>query len=170
MGWKLNATVGAALIGVVGAVSVAFINGWFGMHKTDDKAQPERSCTFPAVQFDAPSQVGGTFEATTRLMCPPPKGTKYYLISQMDNIGTKGTKHPIFCPRDPISPDSEKKTYTSEQDVHTSPVGTARSLYYIRVDEDQEQKLLDNQHDNCALGLPAGADKVSNTVEIKRSW
>ncbi|MFI1769598.1 hypothetical protein ACH41H_47470 [Streptomyces sp. NPDC020800] len=170
MGWKLNATVGGAIIGAAGAVSAAFINGWFGIHKTDDKPLPDQSCSFPAVQLDAPSQVGGTYETTAKLMCPPPTGTKYYLISEMDNVGAKGTEHPIFCPRDPIGAEAEKKTYTSERDVHNSPVGSTRSLYYLGVNDDQEQQLLANLHDDCAWGLPAGASKVSNTVEVKRGW
>ncbi|OLZ62152.1 hypothetical protein AV521_42830 [Streptomyces sp. IMTB 2501] len=170
MGWRLNATVGAAIITVAGTVGTAFINGWFGMHKTDDKPQSTQSCAFPAVRLDAPSQVGGTFETTAKLMCPPPTGTKYYLISQMDGVGKKGTEHPVYCPRDPIGPEAEKKTYTSERDVHTSPVGSTRSLYYLTVNDDQEQKLLANLHGDCAWSLPAGAGKVSNTVEVERGW
>ncbi|MEV5877435.1 hypothetical protein AB0L75_25060 [Streptomyces sp. NPDC052101] len=54
--------------------------------------------------------------------------------------------------------------------MHNSQVGSTRTLYYLRVNDDQEQKLLTNLHDNCAWSLPAGADKVSNSVEVKRGW
>ncbi|MFD8652525.1 hypothetical protein [Streptomyces mirabilis] len=170
MAWRVNAAVGAAIIGVVGAVSAAFINGWLSTHKTDDKPKPDQSCAFPAVRIDAPNRVGGTYETTAKLMCPPLEGAKYYLISQMDNVGEKGTEHPIFCPRDPIGPGAEKKTYMSERDIHSSPVGSTRSLYYVGVNDDQEQQLLANLHDTCAWSLPAGVAKVSNTIEVKRGW
>ena len=70
--------------------------------------------------------------------------------------GGVGSGRPIFCPRDPIGPGAEKKTYTSERDIHSSPVGSTRSLYYVGVNDDQEQQLLANLHDTCAWSLPAG--------------
>ncbi|MFD6491627.1 hypothetical protein [Streptomyces sp. NPDC060188] len=104
------------------------------------------------------------------MACPPAKGTKYYLIAQMDNVGAPGTEHTVFCPTDPITPGQEARTYTKTHDTNGSPLHAKRTLYYLKVTNDEEQELLANVYDTCAWKLPPGAETVSNSVTVEHGW
>ncbi|KIF68688.1 hypothetical protein HY68_08670 [Streptomyces sp. AcH 505] len=125
---------------------------------------------FPAVQLSAPDKAGSTFQTTAKVACPPDKATKYYLIAQMDNVGEPGTEHTVFCPTDPITPGQEARTYTITRDIHESSLHSKRTLYYLKVTNDEEQELLANLHDTCAWKLPPGAETVSNSVTVEHGW
>lgn len=156
-------TVSAALITAAAGLGAAFVTD--GAHH-----HPPRPCEFPAVQIDAPKQAGSTFQTTAKVNCPPPKGTKYYLIAQLDNVGDPGTEHTVYCPSDPITPGQEAKTYTTTRDIHESELHSKRALSYLKVTTDQEQELLANLYDTCAWKLPPGAETVSNSVSVEHAW
>ncbi|MCX4564705.1 hypothetical protein OHA02_52475 [Streptomyces phaeochromogenes] len=161
---------------VIAAVITAVIPGIVAfVLATDDGGGGEPpgaspSCSFPAVQLSAPDKAGSTFQTTAKLNCPPPKGTKYYLVAQLDNFGDPGTEHTVYCPRDPIAQGQEKRTYTTTRDIQESKLHSKRALYYLKVTTDQEQELLANLQDDCAFELPAGVETVSNSVTVERAW
>ncbi|MEV7347056.1 hypothetical protein [Streptomyces sp. NPDC093544] len=131
---------------------------------------PSSSCQFPAVELSAPEQAGATFQTTAKLNCPPPAGTKYYLVAQLDNFGDPGTEHTIYCPKDPIKPGQAARTYTTTRDIQKSELHSKRAMYYLKVTNEQEQELMANLQDECAFKLPAGVETVSNSVTVERAW
>ncbi|KPI15651.1 hypothetical protein OK074_2096 [Actinobacteria bacterium OK074] len=161
---RYQITIGAVITaaGVVGAALIAA--NWGNSDSSHGK------CLFPAVQLNAPDKAGSTFQTTAKVICPPAKGTKYYLIAQMDNVGKPGTEHTVYCPTDPITPGEEARTYTTTRDIHDSPLHSKRALYYLKVTTDEEQELLSNLYDTCAWKLPPGAETVSNSVTVEHGW
>ncbi|MER6443485.1 hypothetical protein ABT275_45610 [Streptomyces sp. NPDC001185] len=112
-----------ATIPAVVALALADIGG-------DKKPTSASSpCHFPAVQITAPDNVGSTFQITAKLNCPPPSGTKYLQIAQLDNFGDPGTEHTVYCPLNPITPGQEKRTYTTTRDIHASELHSKRAIY-----------------------------------------
>ncbi|MEU9191126.1 hypothetical protein AB0D14_42875 [Streptomyces sp. NPDC048484] len=157
----------AALIAALVPAVAAFALSAFG--GKEEPPTPTK-CRFPAVQLSAPDKAGSTFQTTAKLNCLPHKGTKYYLVAQLNNFGDPGTEHTVYCPRDPIAPGQDKKTYTTTRDIHESELHSKRALYYLKVTTDQEQELLANLQDDCAFELPAGVETVSNSVTVERAW
>lgn len=171
----LNVTIGAAVIGAVATICVPMVTAYFDDSASHPPTQGSTASSTTArcdrpVEIDAPDRVGSTFETTTTVLCAPSKGTKYYFISQEDNVGEKGTEHSVYCPKESISPSAKAGSYTTEREVQRSPIGSKKSLYYLRVDAAQEQELFANVVDTCVWKLPLGADTVSNTVTIQRLW
>ncbi|ELP64859.1 hypothetical protein ACKI1I_27095 [Streptomyces turgidiscabies] len=172
----LTVTLCAAAIGAVATLGVPIVTEIFDDDvtppptPTNTETPPPIRCNDRAVQINAPDQVGSTFETTTTVLCPPSKGTKYYFISQEDNVGEKGTEHSVYCPKESILPGEETSSYTTKREVQRSPVGSKKSLYYLQVNAAQEQELFTNLVDTCAWKLPLDARPISNTVTIQRLW
>ena len=166
----------AAVIAALAAVLVPVLTAGGGGRgpgggRTSAPPSPSSSrCPFPAVQLSAPEKAGSTFQTTATLNCLPSKGTKYYLVAQLDNFGDPGTEHTVYCPRDPITPEQESRTYTTTRNIQASELHSKRAMYYLRVTSGQEQELLANLHDGCAFELPAGVETVSNSVTVERAW
>jgi hypothetical protein len=172
----LNVAIGVAIIGAVGTLGVPIVTAYVDSAgkppppKTNESSPPARCDAADPIELTAPLEVGGTFETTTTVLCAPPKGTKYYFISQEDNVGEKGTEHTVYCPKEAIIPGAETKSYVFEREIQRSPIGTKKRLYYLRVDAAQEQELFTNVVDTCVWKLPDGTDHVSNDAEVRRGW
>ncbi|MFJ3671547.1 hypothetical protein ACIPSE_34305 [Streptomyces sp. NPDC090106] len=177
-------TVIAAVITAFAAVVTAFLAAGGGpegqtpatsafptMSQTPTQTRTNTlGCEFPAVELSAPEQAGSTFQTTAKLNCSPPAGTKYYLVAQLDNFGDPGTEHTIYCPKDPIKAGQPARTYTATRDISKSELHSKRTMYYLKVTNDQEQELLANLQDDCAFELPSGVETVSNSVTVERAW
>ena len=188
-----KAAIIGGTFGLIATIVAAFVTGFFGLidnNGTDDSRGPQPSasvstqppgpspleaepssaaCDGERVSLDAPTDVGPTYDLGVTVNCPPLPGEKYYLIAEVASVGRPGTEHPLYCPRGKLGGTVGTQTY--EQDLHKAPAPSARTIYVLSVNSQEEQELFRNPvQDNCKLRLPDTADKVSAPKYVVRSW
>ncbi|OEJ56767.1 hypothetical protein BGM19_00550 [Streptomyces agglomeratus] len=166
-------TVVAAIVMAVGTVIAALMTGLFGLVNEEadgaDKNGAPTSCEGQRVDLKAPAEVGPTYDLQLTINCAPQPGEKYILIAELTNVGKPGTEHTLYCPR--LEPDPEIGAKSYRRTNGKSPIGSVRTLYVYSVTPEQEQIIDSSPVDgDCVAALPQDADKVSNSVQVKRTW
>ncbi|MER5979305.1 hypothetical protein ABT142_22730 [Streptomyces sp. NPDC001857] len=164
---QIRAAIIAGVLAIVGAVLAAIIGvlpAWGG-----DKTDGVRECLGQRVDLTAPARVGPEYDITVEINCLPPTGEKYVLITEMSDVGRKGTEHTLYCPR--LEPELKEGAKTYRRSAAMSPVGSVRTLYMYSLTAEEEQQIEANVVDgDCVTSLPTNADKVSNSVQVKRTY
>ncbi|MEU7553909.1 hypothetical protein AB0B01_16445 [Streptomyces sp. NPDC044571] len=133
------------------------------------ESRPPIECEGERVNLEAPTDVGPTYDLIVTASCPPVSGEKYYLIAALADVGRPGTEHPLYCRAGRL--DGKVGTQAYEQDLHKATVGSARTVYVLSVNAQEERELISNTTEGkCTMQLPDNADKVSGSIRVKRGW
>lgn len=121
-----------------------------------------QGCAGEPTTVSAPAATGPSVPVTITVTCPPAPGRVYYLIVQLDNVGTYQTTN--YYPKEEIS--GSKGTYYYTFAASMGP----RSIFVVSADAQAIAQLENSPANGLINGLPSGTQDASSPITTDRTF